>query len=341
MRRLLTLLLVPLALLSACGEDSPTGQPSEPTELTKVRLILGFAPSGTESYWYLAREKGFFRERGLDLEIIPGESSSTSVASVASGSVDFANADLASLIFARGEDPDTAATMVAAIHARAPYTVFSLESGANIQDPEDLDGATIGLPSTSTNDELMKVWADKVGVSGFDFKGVDPSVQNQLFLSGRIESILSFLTSEHDLETGATEEGEKLVSLPLADYGLDDFYGNSLMVNDAFAEENPETVSRFVEAYLEGIEYAFDHPEEAAANMQTEFPTILEESTVGRLELLEQLATDGGALDRVGGIEPEKVASTVDYVTEGSPLANPVDPETLYTTEFLPDYLLQ
>jgi ABC-type nitrate/sulfonate/bicarbonate transport system substrate-binding protein len=106
-----------------------------------------------------------------------------------------------------------------------------------------------------------------------------------------------------------------------------------MVVSEDFAEREPETVRAFVSAALKSFEYVLDNPEEAGRIVESIYPTIPAPITVAALGELEAIATDKGAVDRIGTIEPDKVVSTVAWAEEAFGVS--VDPETIYTTEFL------
>ena len=110
-------------LLSHAHLNSPRGQPAlDPTVL------------GRHAPWYVALDKGYYKQEGLNVEIIPGKGTAQVIQALESGLAQFAFADVPGLILAR----PTGATskMVAVNYQKAPYTIFSLDPGANVTKPE-------------------------------------------------------------------------------------------------------------------------------------------------------------------------------------------------------------
>lgn len=314
--------------------EAPAQEP-QADELVTVRLMLPFLPDSSDAQWYVGREKGFYEEEGIDLEILPGESSRVSVTTVAVGAAEIGIADLTALILAKNEDPSLDIKSVATLYARPPYTVVSLKDGANIARPEDLDGATVHLSASSTNDELMSVWAEREGISGLKFANTDPAQQGQLLLAGRIPSVLDFSTDIPEFETAAGKIDKEIVALDLAEHGMDDLYSNSLVVSQAWADENPDVVRGFIAATVKALSYSFEDPESAADVMAAEFPEIPRESVTGVLEVLEKIVTNDGQVQRIGEIDPSKVESTLSYIRSGLEVGEDISAEDLYTTEYL------
>lgn len=330
-RYLFVATLLVVALISAsCGGDSPDA--SSP-DLVPVKMILGFVPQGQDSPFYLGIDKGFFEDEGIDLTILSGEGSAVATSTVAAEGAEFGISDLATVVLAQAEDDSTPVKAVASLHAVAPYSIFSLADGANMDEPSDLNGATIHVNSQSTLRQLFDAWAAKVGITGYSFGEADQTSASQLLLAGEIPNNVSFITNKSELEEAAEQGGKELVSLWLGEHGMDDFYGNSLVVNSDFAAENPELVEGFVRAFLRSLEYGFENPDEAADGMEEAFPTVQASGTLQRLTHFEQLVTAGGA--PIGELSADKVASTIAYVKDGLDLDATVTPEDVVLEGYL------
>ncbi len=332
-RRYLLAALVVVAVLAGagCGGDEPSS--SSPAKLTPVQLMLGFAVQGQDSTIAVGIEEGFFAEEGIELTILGGESSAATTATVASGGAEFGITDLATVALAHAEDETVPVKAISSLHAVAPYVIYSMKDGANIAEPSDLDGATLYISSQSTIRQLVDTWAAKNGFGGYEFGESDSATASQLLLTGDISSQVTYVTNRVEFEAEAAKEGKEVVSLWLGEHGMEDFYGNVFVTNTDFAAEHPEIVEGFVHASIRSIQYTFDHPDEAAAALQKDFPTITSASTRFRLESYEQLLTAGGA--PIGDLTAAKVASTIGYVIEGLKIDDSVSPEDVVLEGYL------
>jgi len=119
------LLLVVIALVAAaCGSSSDTADDS--SETVAVSLRLPWFPSAQFAGSYVALDKGYFADEGLDVTINPGGFDVNPITLVASGSDTFGLHDTNSLVFAAAEDIPliTAATFL----QKHPGAIMALKS---------------------------------------------------------------------------------------------------------------------------------------------------------------------------------------------------------------------
>src|SRR5438045_9339168 len=96
-----------------------------------VTFSLDFRALGRHAAWYVALEKGYYKNAGLDVTIIPSQGTAQAIQSVESKAAQFAFSDVAGLVAARANSQATA-RMGAVSYPQAPYAIFSLRSGANV-----------------------------------------------------------------------------------------------------------------------------------------------------------------------------------------------------------------
>ena len=317
----------------ACGTD--TSEPGSDAPLTKVRHYLGVNASPGTTPWFLGVEKGFYEDAGLDVELIEGETQSASPSLVAEDKADLASIDLTLLALAKVEQPGLPVRMVMTYHARTIQAVFSLESGANIAEPAGLEGVTVYGRIGGVGNKVIETWAKRAGHPIPKFKEIDSQALDRLLVSGEVEAISSSILSGPGLEAATSDIGEELVTLELAEHGLEPYYGTGVIVSDGFADENPDAIRAWVDATIRSFAWCFENKEQAAAEMVELYPTFTEETVVAALEQLEKASTDGGALelDEIGGLDPAKVEATIEIVEEA--LDIDVDVDSLYTTQYL------
>ena len=94
-----------------------------------VTFSLDFRALGRHAAWYVALDKGYYKQAGLDVTIIPSQGTAQAIQSVESKAAQFTFSDVAGLVAARANSGATA-KMVSVIYQKAPYAIFSLRSGA-------------------------------------------------------------------------------------------------------------------------------------------------------------------------------------------------------------------
>ena len=100
--------------------------------LRPITLSLDFIPLGRFAPWYVAVGKGYYKEAGLDVKVVPSQGTSQSVQALESGICQFAISDLAGLVVGRAQGTSTA-KMIAVVYQKAPYAIYSLQAGANVK----------------------------------------------------------------------------------------------------------------------------------------------------------------------------------------------------------------
>lgn len=123
----------------------------------RVTFALDWIVAGRHAPYFVAQEKGFYRDAGLEVTIVRGYGSSDAIKQVASGQADFAFGDLGSLLLARARQ-QVPVKAVAVIYSRPPFALYSLAS-SGITHPRDLQGKTIAAPAGDAVRTLFPVFA--------------------------------------------------------------------------------------------------------------------------------------------------------------------------------------
>lgn len=257
MRKAVSVLLV--LAITGCG-----GGPV--AEKTKVNYLTSFNTFGRDAYAYVAQEKGFFDEAGLDVTITPGTGSVDVLKLVAGGRADFGIADFTAtaITVAKEKLPVTA---VAAVHQRSLAAIVALE-GNGISKPADLVGKKIGDQPGSTNQVMFPVYAKAAGIdpAKVEFVPSAPPALPQLLAAGQVDGIGQFVVGKPLIEAAA--KGRKAVVLPYGDL-VPDLYGNVLVTS----KDKASQAQKFMNALLKGLDYAIAHPDEVGTILKKYQPT--------------------------------------------------------------------
>ncbi len=306
-----------------------------------VKLSLNFLPHGGHIGFFVAKDRGFYREAGLEVEIQKGEGSADAVVRAASGVVDFAFADLGSLVVARSRGLKLKA--VAAVTDKDPSVIIALKS-AGIRTPKDLEGKTIGA---ATGSSLRDTWpalaaANHVDMAKVRWVDMPASAYVASLLSRKVDAIATFVSSSPNYRVQARRIGEDVSILFYADFGVDT-YGPGIVTTERLIRESPDLVRRFVEASLRGYAWAVGHPEEAARSFLKANP----EASLERARAEEQIQADlmltpAVARGGLGHYDERKVRRTRDLMLEARHInPNLVHLADIYTNEFVPKIYLK
>ncbi|NGY64475.1 ABC transporter substrate-binding protein [Lentzea sp. NEAU-D13] len=309
--------------VSACG-GSPQ---SVEYQRTKVNYLTSFNTFGRDAYAYVAQEKGFFGQAGLDVTITPGTGSVDVLKLVAGGRADFGIADFTAtaITVAKEKLPVTA---VAAVHQKSLAAIVALE-GSGISKPADLVGKKIGDQPGSTNQVMFPVYAKAAGIdpAKVQFVPSAPPALPQLLAAGQVDGIGQFVIGKPLIEAAA--KGKKAVVLPYGDL-VPDLYGNALVTSKEIASTKADLVAKFRDALLRGLEYSIEHPDEVGEILKKYQPTQDAGVASAEIGLMAPYVKPNGFSGPTGELtQPrvEKIISTL--VDAGAIPAGSVRPDDL------------
>jgi NitT/TauT family transport system substrate-binding protein len=301
---------------------------------TAVTFSLDFRALGRHAAWYVALDKGYYKQGGLDVTIIPSQGTAQAIQSVESGAAQFAFSDVAGLVAARANSAATA-KMVAVIYQKAPYAIFSLRSGANLTKPEQLEGLEIASGAGSFTQKVIEAFMSERGLkpASVKFTNIDPSARVGMLASKNIKAIETFAMSKPGVVKAVGEQEAQMFLL--ADHGLK-LYSNGILVREAYLKSNPEQVRAFVKASLEGWRDALANPKGAAEIVAKHIRGLDPDVTLQEIAIVNDLvATPDTRANGLGSIDPAAMEASVALIVKNTGGAA-VAAKDVYDSSFLP-----
>ncbi len=332
-RASLPLLVLGLGLLAA-GPFLPGADFAAPVAAAaqKLTFSLDFEYAGRHAYYFVALEKGFYREVGLDVEIARGSGSADAIRAVGAGRAPLGFADTGTLVVSR-TNHGLPVKVVAIVYNRAPHCIFCLED-AGVRTPKDLEGKRIATPPGSASTTMFPAFVRATGINADKVTrvAVDTSALPAVLASRQVDCVSLFYVAQPLLERRLAPK--KITRLLYADAGLE-FYSNGIIVNDGFLRDNPDVVRRFVAATVRGMEAAFADPAEAGRIVNKYHPQIEPALGQAETEIVRELAVTPLTRARgLGYIDPKKMEQTRDVVVEAFTLPRRIPVEDLYAPGF-------
>ncbi|MGY6209969.1 ABC transporter substrate-binding protein [Cytobacillus firmus] len=324
-----------LLLLSGCagnGTDNKTGGKEADSKegLKKVTVVLDWTPNTNHTGLYAAKDKGYFKEEGLDVEIImPGEAGADQL--TASGKADFGVSYQESITEARVQGVPLVSIAAVIQHNTSG---FASPAEKNIKSPKDFEGKTYGgwgAPvEKSVIDSLMKkenANVEKVSIVNMGDADFFTAVKRDIDFAW---IYYGWTGVEAELR------GEKINMVYLTDYSEKlDYYTPVLATSEKMIEDDPETVKAFVNAAAKGYEFAIDQPEEAADILLKNAPDLDSELVKKSQEWLSPRYQDDAA--RWGEQKLEVWENYADWMHENGLLDKELDAGKAFTNDFLPE----
>jgi len=228
--------------------------------VASVRLQLKWRHQFQFAGFYTALEKGYYREAGFDVTILPATPGTDPVETVLKGGADFgvASSELV-LRYAKG-DP---VVVLATIFQHSPLTLF-VRRDAGIDTVHDLAGHKVALAPWETEIfaylKREQVPLDRLQLVQHDYT-VDTLVQ------GRVDALAGYETDESYY---LQQSGGRYRQFTPRSSGVD-FYGDTLFTSRAMVTRHPEWAEAFRAASLRGWEYASAHHEEISALIHAKY----------------------------------------------------------------------
>jgi len=314
------LIVLSVLVLAGCGRSV---QP----EVTHLRVPMGFVANVQFAPWYVAVERGYFAEEGLEIEF-DYSWETDGVRLVGAGELPFAVASGDQVLLARAQGLPV--VMIANWWQRFPVGVVALaESG--IRTPQDLAGRRVGIPETFGASYIG--WRALVSAAQIDESNIQLEVIGYTQLANltekRVDAAVVYANNE---PVQLTQQGYEVVLIPVADYAT--LVSNGIIANEALLEENPELVRAFLRAFLRGLSDTLADPD-AAFDICRRYVEGLDENEAVQRAVLEASLTywQGeplGASDLAAWQETEEVMRAAGL------LSAPVEPEEAFTNGFLP-----
>ena len=324
-------LAILLSILGIFGGGAAFG--ANPVDIT---FSLDFIILGRHAPWYVALDKGYYKEEGLNVKIIPGQGTAQVVQAVESGLAEIGFVDVTGLVLGRASGSTT--KLVAVNYQKAPFAIFSLDPGANVTKVKDLEGLEIGSSSGSFVPSVIKGFMKMHGLDPSTLKVVNvaPAAKATMLLSRQLKSIEFFLMSKPGLEREAKDA--ILRTFLLGDHGLV-LYSNGIGAKEEYLKKNPKVVQAFVKASLRGWKDALSNPEDAAGRQLKYSKGLDRGSIVAELGVLKTLAViPDTQKNGLGWFSPAKMKASVDFVVTNLDVKGaPPKPEDIYATGFLPE----
>ncbi len=318
---ILTLLILLAVVLAACGGDEAE-EFSGP--VTTLRLPMGYIPDPQYAPFYVALDKGYYREAGFEVEF-DYSFETDGVALVGAGELPFAIVSGDQVILARAQDLPVVYVME--WFQRFPIAVIS-KAQAGIQEPADLAGREVGLPGFFGASyvgyagllEAAGLSQDEVIANDIGFTQVEALLANQA------DAVVGYANNE-PLQLAAL--GQEINVMYVADEV--DMVANGLITNEQTLAEDPDQVRRFVAATMRGLADTLADPP-AAFEISKQYVEGLEDDRYPVLEASLPL----WQADALGLSELASWQRTQDALLAIGFLDAPLDDlEAAFTNEFV------
>lgn len=322
-RKFVVMTLIMGLALSACGNPAP-----EAEALTTIRLPMGYVPNIQFAPMYVAIEKGYFREAGLEVEL-DYKFETDGVALVGAGDIPFAIVSGEQVLLARAQGLPV--VYVAAWYQEYPVSVVA-RSELGVLIPQDLTGKKIGLPGLfGANYVGLRALLFEAEMSESDVT-LDSIGFNQveLLAAGQQDVVVGY-TANEPIQLRA--RGIPVTEIRVADYVQ--LASNGILASELVIEEEPELVRGFVEAFLKGLGDTIADPEEAFELSEAHIPNFADLDQDVQRQVLGTSIEQWKA-ERLGHSDPQAWDNMRNVLLEMGLIDEELDVSQAFTNEFIP-----
>jgi NitT/TauT family transport system substrate-binding protein len=321
---------IAVAIISAASGIQP-GYAQTPKR--DVTLRLDWLYQGPNSGFMVAKDKGYYDEVGLNVDMGPGRGSGSTAQLIASKASMFGFSDgyVVGNSVAKGMNIVT----VAAIYRRNPTAVVVLKE-SDIKTLKDLEGKSIAIPTGATQFQQWPAVVKGCNLDGskISVTNIDPAGSVPALVTGKVQAIAGYAQGYvPGVEIRAKKEARVFM---YADCGVN-AVSNGIIVHRDMLKENPDLIRAFVRASLRGFLYARQHPDEAVAITKKFSEAVVPEIARRELEMSwNTWVTPNTAGKPLGWSSDKDWESTVNVLKQYGGVTTPLQASALYTNDFVP-----
>jgi NitT/TauT family transport system substrate-binding protein len=299
-----------------------------PIKTTSIRLPVGYIPNIQFAPLYVAIEKGYFRDEGLDVTL-DYSMETDNVTLVGANQLSFAVASGEQILLGRAQGLPVVYVM--AWYQQFPVGVTSLKEN-NIQQPEDLRGKKIGIPGLYGASYIgLRAILDAAGLKEGDVTLESIGyTQVETLTTHNEEAVVIYITNE-PIQLQAL--GNAVNTLKVADYLT--LVGNGLITNESTIKNNPDLVKRMIRATLRGISAVISDPElgytvskKYVENLEKLDPLVQKQILAASIAMWQS--------PKPGYSDPQAWQNMNNILVEMGLLKVPQDLSQVFTNEYIP-----
>lgn len=303
-----------------------------------IAFTLPWLAQGATAYSYIAKDRGFFEQRGLEVEISRGAGSLAAAQAIGNGQFDYGLVSTGATLVAAAAGVPLAALGTANYDAYMGNLVLE---DSPIRTPKDLNGKKLGGVPASAEAPFWPAFAARAGIdlATIDYVQSDPRVLERALVDGQLDASIGIVSTSYAVIEAM---GKKTRGILWSEYGLT-FYSNNVVTTQDTLAKDPGVAAAVTEALMEGLAYQLKNPEESLDIFMKMVPEL--ELTKGGREfanlsqgfMLASVVRPEATEEGLGYSDMAKIADMTDLVMEYAAKEGAVrpDPERLFTNDYV------
>ena len=258
MKKLFAMLLTAVLAFGAVGCGG--SEPAADNGLEDFSIVLDWYPNAIHSFLYVAQEKGYFAEEGLNLVVNFPANTNDGISLPAAGKADLGMYYLQDAILTAVEE-EVPIVSIGSVTQKSLDVVISLkESG--IETAADLAGKKIGYAGTALSEAKVECMLEKAGLSADECELIDVGFDLLTAITtGQVDATIGNMVN-HEVPQ-LEEQGIAINYFSPTDFGVPEYYELVFLAGQDAVENNPEKLQKFLRAAQKGFDFMQENPEEA------------------------------------------------------------------------------
>jgi len=325
-KKIFSLMLGLMILLTACSSSQVT---NEAGEIQKIKLPMGYIPNIQYAPFYVAVDKGYFADEGIEIEF-DYSFETDGVALVGAGELPFAVASGEQVLLARAQDLPVVYAF--AWYQQFPISVISAVE-LNVNEPRDLRDDTIGLPGLFGANYIgaqAMLFADEVNpATDVTFNAIGFN-QVESFASGQSDIVVVYTANEPIV---LRSQGFEFNELRVADYVQ--LIANGIVTNEETIANNPDLIRAFANAFAKGIADTIANPDEAYEISLKFVEGLADQDKDVQMQVLTT-SIEFWEAERIGFSDSQAWENMNELLVKMGLIPEPIDLSKAFTNEFVP-----
>lgn len=302
-------------------------------KLDKINLQLKWLPQSQFMGYYVAAAKGYYKDEGIDINILPGGSDIIPEQNVYNGVADIGVTWVSSLMTYQTQGYEL--QEVAQIFQKSGLLVASKKE-AGIKSPQDLAGKKVANWFGGNEYEVLALLSKYKLDKNKDLNLVQQDFTMDQLKEGSVDAASAMTYNEFGLllESGISKDDLNVINMN--DEGVA-MMEDCLFVNSEWASKNEDLIVRFLRASIKGWKEACADPEAAGKTVYDVDKSVsLEHQVYMAKEVAKLVSPEGFDSSKIGQIDMKAIKQTGDFLKLYNPdlAKTPVVDETTFTAKY-------
>jgi NitT/TauT family transport system substrate-binding protein len=320
--------VIALAAVACLWGAAGAGEP------VKVTYVFSWAPDARWTGEFLAKERGYYKAEGLDVNFTNQRGSLAALQQVAAGAAEFGSPDGGDVVFGHEKGLPVRSVILT---ARNTAVAFMSLKETNITKPEDLVGKKVGVQRASATWVGFQALMGAHHVDIEKLEKIEAAFGLDVLLLKKVDIRPVMLFNEYVL---AEHKGIPVNVLWLPDFGIN-MVGKTIATNEKTLKERPQVVQAFVNASLRGIEEAIKDRKAAIDALMKNVPDLERayQEKVWNMLVDRLMGLKDNTKERPYGYnDPDLFKATIEVVAKYGGLKKALTLDEIYDNRFVEAY---